>query len=135
MEPGDPLAPANRPLPTYDAAGHSFMPPPGKEIADPMVGFYRVGYAGGAEGVFFPNGRFDVDITGSEGRAYAWENGGGHGSPCGTDSVCIDGMCGACKRGDECPVPGTVCRKGMVECASGKPEWSVGDDTSTPSDR
>lgn len=78
VEPGDPLAPA-RPLPTYDAARRCFVPPPGKEIADPMVGYYRVGYAGGAEGTFIPTGRFDVDVTGTEGRAYAWENGGAFG--------------------------------------------------------
>src|SRR5262249_35214916 len=79
VEPGDPLAPASRPLPAYEAADHCFVPPPGKEIADPMVGFYRVGYANGAEGVFVPTGRFDVDVLGTDGRAYAWEKGGEFG--------------------------------------------------------
>lgn len=75
VEPGDPLAP-NRPAPTYDKAGHRFVPPEGKEIADPMVGAYRVGYENGAEGVFLPiPGRFDVEVQGSEGRAIAWDNG------------------------------------------------------------
>lgn len=42
-----------------------------------MVGFFRVGYAGGAEGLFIPRrGSFDIDIHGSEGRSIAWENGG-----------------------------------------------------------
>jgi hypothetical protein len=76
VEPGDPIAPANRPLATYDAAGHRFVPPPGKEIGDPMVGFYRVGYRNGAEGVFLPMGRFDIDIHGTAGRAWSWDNGG-----------------------------------------------------------
>jgi hypothetical protein len=75
VEPGDPLAPAARPLPAYDVAGHCFVPPAGKEIADPMVDFFRVGYAGGAEGIFVPTGRFDIDVIGAEGRAFAWDNG------------------------------------------------------------
>ena len=76
IEPGDPLDPApRRILPTYDAAGQRFLPPPGSEIADPMVGFFRVGYEGGAEASFIPTGRFEVDVVGTEGRAYAWENG------------------------------------------------------------
>jgi predicted dehydrogenase len=79
VEPGDALAGAiKRPLPTFDAAGKRFVPPPGTEIADPMVGYYRVGYVGGAEGLFLPRaGSFDVDVVGSEGRACAWENGQG----------------------------------------------------------
>jgi len=41
-----------------------------------MVGFFRVGYAGGAEGIFVPHrGSFDIDVHGTEGRAIAWENG------------------------------------------------------------
>jgi predicted dehydrogenase len=77
VEPGDALAPGPaRPLPTFDAANHRFVPPPGKEIADPMVGFYRVGYQGGAEACFLPlAGRFDIDVHGAEGRAGAWDNG------------------------------------------------------------
>jgi predicted dehydrogenase len=75
-EPGDGIAP-ERPLPTYDPAGHRFAPPPGKEIGDPWVGFYRVHYASGAEGLFVPMaGRFDIDVHGTAGRAYAWDNGG-----------------------------------------------------------
>ena len=75
IEPGDPLAP-KRPLPTYDKAGHRFVPPPGQEIADPFVGEFKVGYANGAVGIFLPlPGRFDVEIHGTEGRAIAWENG------------------------------------------------------------
>ena len=59
-----------------DPDGHRFVPPPGREIGDPWVGFYRVGFAGGAEGHFVPMpGRFDIDVHGTEGRAYAWENG------------------------------------------------------------
>ncbi|HEV2122519.1 MAG TPA: Gfo/Idh/MocA family oxidoreductase [Chloroflexota bacterium] len=76
VEPGDPLAEEmKRPLPTYDATARRFVPPPGREIADPMVGFYRVGYAGGAEASFVPYGRFDVDVVGTKGRAFAWNNG------------------------------------------------------------
>lgn len=78
VEPGDPLDPAPaKVLPTYDPAAHRFVPPPGQEIADPMVGFFRVGYAGGVEGYFVPvAGRFEVEVQGSEGRAFAWDNGG-----------------------------------------------------------
>jgi predicted dehydrogenase len=76
VEPGDPLAAGmKRPLPTYDASAKRFVPPPGAEIGDPMVGFYRVGYAGGIEASFVPYGKFDVDVIGTKGRAYAWSNG------------------------------------------------------------
>ncbi len=76
VEPDDPLAAGmKRPLPTYDATGRRFVPPPGAEIGDPMVGFYRVGYAGVAEACFVPYGRFDVDVVGTKGRAFAWNNG------------------------------------------------------------
>jgi predicted dehydrogenase len=77
VEPGDALNPGpSRPLPTFDRERHRFVPPPGKEIADPMVGFFRVGYRGGIEASFVPvAGRFDVDVHGTEGRAYAWDNG------------------------------------------------------------
>ena len=72
----DASQPPSRSLPDYDPNGHCFMPPPGEEIADPMVGFFRVGYEGGAEGLFIPmSGRFDIDVHGTEGRAYAWDNG------------------------------------------------------------
>ncbi|MBM3242773.1 Gfo/Idh/MocA family oxidoreductase [Candidatus Poribacteria bacterium] len=68
--------PPSRSFPDYDPAGHCFTPPPGEEIADPMVGFFRVGYENGAEGIFVPmSGRFDIDIHGTEGRVYAWDNG------------------------------------------------------------
>jgi predicted dehydrogenase len=70
--------PTQRPrsYPSYDAEGHAFVPPEGEEIADPMVDFFRVGYAGGAEGHFLPvPGMFDVEVYGTEGRAYAWDNG------------------------------------------------------------
>ena len=80
VQPGELLA-ANvnersRSYPDYDSTEHRFVPPPGEEIADPMVGFFRVGYQSGAEGLFVPMpGRFDIDIHGTEGRAYAWDNG------------------------------------------------------------
>lgn len=75
LEAGEPLAP-DRPLPTFDAAGHRFVPPPGREIGDPWVGFFRAHFAGDAEGIFVPMpGRFDIDVHGTEGRAFAWENG------------------------------------------------------------
>jgi len=79
VQKGEPLA-ANyderpRSYPEYDKQGHRFVPPPGEEIADPMVGFYRVGYANGAEGAFFPHGAYDINVYGSGGRAYSWDNG------------------------------------------------------------
>ena len=65
-----------RSYPPYDADKHAFVPPPGEEIADPMVDFFRVGYDDGAEGLFIPMpGLFDIEIYGTEGRAYAWDNG------------------------------------------------------------
>jgi predicted dehydrogenase len=78
VEAGDTLAQGlRRPLPTYDRANHRFVPPPGMEIADPMVGFYRVGYENGAEACFLPvPGVYDVEVQGTQGRAVAWDNGG-----------------------------------------------------------
>ena len=92
VEKGDPLDPGDTrvgpktgpnlevrypmPTPDYDPEGHRFVPPPNQEIADPMVGFYRVGYESGAEALFIPlAGPFDMDVLGTEGRAYAWDNG------------------------------------------------------------
>ena len=40
-----------------------------------MVGFYRVGYRGGAEGHFVPRPGFDLDVQGTDGHAHAWDNG------------------------------------------------------------
>jgi predicted dehydrogenase len=72
----DSAASRPRSYPEYDAARHAFIPPEGEEIADPMVDFFRVGYAGGVEGHFLPmQGRFDVEVSGTEGWAYAWDNG------------------------------------------------------------
>lgn len=65
------------PNPDYDAKGHRFVPPPGQEIADPMVGFYRVGYDNGAEGVFVPvGGRWSIDVQGTDGSVHGWEQQG-----------------------------------------------------------
>ena len=65
-----------RAYPAYDPQRHAFIPPKGEEIADPMVDFFRVGYANGTEGHFIPMpGLFDVEVYGTEGRAYAWDNG------------------------------------------------------------
>jgi predicted dehydrogenase len=76
VEPGDPLAATmRRPLPAYDAAEKRFVPPPGEVYASPYPAFYRVGYRGGAEALFVPYGRLDVDVVGTEGRASAWDNG------------------------------------------------------------
>ena len=77
IEAGDPFDPTpRRAHPVYDSAGHRYLPSPGFEIADPMVGFFRVGYGGGAEGLFIPRrGSFDIDIHGTEGRAIGWESG------------------------------------------------------------
>ena len=78
IEAGDTSDPSpRRPHPIYDAAAHRYLPSPGFEVGDPMVGFYRVGYAGGAEGIFVPRrGGFEIDVLGSEGRAVAWEGSG-----------------------------------------------------------
>ena len=66
-----------RAFPDYDEASHRFVAPPGEEIADPMVGFYRVGYETGAEGMFVPiTGRWELDVHGTEGRAWGWEQQG-----------------------------------------------------------
>ncbi len=65
-------------LPTYDPDRHRFVPPPGYyEVADPIVGFSRVGYANGAQAVFIPMAEryIDIDVHGSEGRAYVWDDG------------------------------------------------------------
>jgi predicted dehydrogenase len=73
---GDGASRRPRSYPSYDVGTHAFIPPEGEEIADPMVDFYRVGYANGAEGHFIPmSGLFDVEVYGTEGRAYAWDNG------------------------------------------------------------
>ncbi len=82
VQKGDPLdggASKERPraFPDYDAEGHRFVPPEGEEIADPIVGFYRVGYDSGAEGIFVPiTGRWELDVHGTEGRAWGWEQQG-----------------------------------------------------------
>ena len=76
IDPGDQFAP-NRPLPTYDPVGHRYVAPEGREIGDPWVGTYRVHFKGGTEGVFLPvPGAFEIDVYGTGGRAFAWENGG-----------------------------------------------------------
>ena len=66
-----------RAFPDYDRENHRFVPPSGEEIADPMVGFYRVGYSNGSEGLFVPTpGRWEIDVQGTEGRAWGWEQQG-----------------------------------------------------------
>ena len=63
-----------RPLPAYDAAEKRFVPAEGEVYASPYPSFFRVGYRGGMEAAFFPYGRFDVDVIGTEGRAASWNN-------------------------------------------------------------
>ena len=63
-----------RPLPTFDAAAKRFVAAEGEVYASPYPSFFRVGYEGGMQAAFFPYGRFDVDVIGTEGRASAWEN-------------------------------------------------------------
>ena len=91
VEPGDPLDPGDTrmgpregtelsrrplPLPTYDPQGHRFVPPPPLEIAEPILEFARVGYAGGAEAIFVPRqGPTEFEVHGSEGRVCAWDDG------------------------------------------------------------
>lgn len=60
--------------PDYDAEGHRFVPREDHGVADPMVGYFRVGYEGGAEGLFVPAGSYDIDVIGTDGRAYSWED-------------------------------------------------------------
>lgn len=46
-----------------------------------------------------------------------------NGTACGGgDSVCSDGVCSACKAGLDCQLPGQPCRRGAIDCASGRPE-------------
>ena len=61
------------PLPSYDADGNRFVPPPGRDVAEPNIQFARVGYANGVEAVFQPLvERKDWEVVGTEGRAFAW---------------------------------------------------------------
>ena len=61
------------PLPTYDPSSNRFLPPPGRDIAEPMVQFARVGYVGGMEAIFQPLvGRRDIEVIGDGGRAFVW---------------------------------------------------------------
>jgi predicted dehydrogenase len=77
IDPGDPFDPTPyRPMPSYDEEGHRFVPAEGREIGDPMVGFFRVGYSGGIECFLIPQrGIWEIEVHGSEGRACAWEDG------------------------------------------------------------
>ncbi len=75
LEPSSEDQKGSRQYPAFDPDGNRFLPPEGQEIADPLVGYFRVGYDGGVEGVFFPAGSYDVEVVGTEGRAHAWENG------------------------------------------------------------
>jgi predicted dehydrogenase len=76
LEPGSEEQKGTRQYPTFDPQGNRFLPPEGQEIADPLVGLFRVRYGNGAEGVFFPAGSYDVEVIGTEGKAHAWESGG-----------------------------------------------------------
>ena len=77
IEAGDPFDPEpRRAPPEFDAAANRYLPSPGFEVADPYVGHFQVGYASGAVGYFIPHrGFLDVQVLGSEGRAYALDNG------------------------------------------------------------
>ena len=75
IEPGEPWAP-DRPLPTLDREGHRYVAPPEKEVGDPWVGTFRIKYDNHAEGIYLPvPGPFDIDIYGTEGRAWGFETG------------------------------------------------------------
>ncbi len=64
------------PIPTYDPGKNRFVPPDGLDYAEPILGFARVGYDNGAEGLFVPrSGRTEFEVHGSEGRAVAWDDG------------------------------------------------------------
>jgi hypothetical protein len=45
-----------------------------------------------------------------------------NGTECGSNSVCLDGVCSPCSRGASCAIPDKPCRKGALECSSGKPQ-------------
>jgi hypothetical protein len=45
-----------------------------------------------------------------------------NGTACGTDSVCLDGVCSACTAGAICALPTKPCRVGAIDCTGGKPE-------------
>ena len=75
FEPGDSQAQAmRRPPPVYNAERRAFVPAEGEPYASPFPAFFRVGYQGGIEASYIPYGRLDVDVVGTEGRAYAWDN-------------------------------------------------------------
>jgi hypothetical protein len=42
-----------------------------------------------------------------------------NGTNCGTDRVCLNGICNSCAQGDEC---GDVCNPGRITCITGRPE-------------
>lgn len=64
------------PLPTLNVTENRFVPPEGTEFADPLLDFSRVGYDNGTEAVFIPlNRATDFEVHGTEGRAYAWDDG------------------------------------------------------------
>ena len=77
IEVGDPFDPnPRRPPPEFDADNNRFLPSKGFEIADPYVNAFQVGYEGGVVGYFIPHrDHWDVEVRGSEGRAYALDNG------------------------------------------------------------
>jgi predicted dehydrogenase len=76
VEPGDAEARSlRRPLPTFDRERMRFVPPEGEVYASPYPAFFRVGYRGGVQASFVPYGRLDVDVTGTEGRAFALDDG------------------------------------------------------------
>ena len=91
VESGDPLDPGDArmgpregteftqrplPIPTYDPAGNRFVPPGDLELAEPMMGFARVGYADGTESMFVPRlGAAEFEVHGREGRVLAWDDG------------------------------------------------------------
>lgn len=94
IEPGDPQDPGDHRmgpregtgplqqwpwgLPSYGDDGHRFVPAPGHyDVADPYVGFVRVGYSNGAEAMLVPmaDRYIDIDIQGTEGSAFLWDAG------------------------------------------------------------
>ena len=69
-----------RPTPEFDAEHNRFLPSKGFEIGDPYVDSFQVGYEGGIVGYFIPHhDHWDVEVRGSEGRAYALDNGNAFG--------------------------------------------------------
>jgi hypothetical protein len=62
-----------------------------------------------------------TDCTGGVATCLAGDKRQANGTPCGNDSVCLEGACSPCTAGQSCPLPGKPCRVGVIDCTAGKP--------------